>query len=64
MDKEITHGGARSKAGRKAIDPSLRKMQIPIYVEGYKIEAVGDIQAIQALCYAAIDKAVKAKSKK
>lgn len=56
-----THGGARSSAGRKPIDEKLRKKQIPLYVEQWKLDAIGGFEQLQALCYGVIDKAAKVK---
>ena len=51
MAKKITHGGARKKAGRKAIPDSEKKQQVNLFLEGWVIEKHGGKEAIQEKCY-------------
>ena len=47
-------GGKRTGAGRKAIAPELKKIQLSIYVEAKNIELLGQEQ-IRVICNEAIN---------
>lgn len=49
MKKEITHGGARKRAGRKTVaDP---KQTFTIYVEQSILDANGGLEESKSECY-------------
>ncbi len=45
--------------GRKKLDPSVRKVLIPLYVEQGDIDVLGGKEECQKVCYEAIDKLIK-----